>query len=148
MKKGLNKDKYLEENMNRKKGQIFIFLLVGFIIFLGFAFLYPYKESQILVISIGGDRQTTNVDFAGILSIDKPTIDIFSRSNPKGNLRIDLQVFSGEERIVNINLFNIGLGQSKFDIDGTFSSGDYTIITTVYEGNRLLDRDERQIQIQ
>jgi len=148
MEKGLNNYRYNKEKMRGKSGYIQLLLsLIITIILLGLLFLYPFSKTQIFVISISRLDKKVIIDYTDIEYLRKPVIDIFTKSNPKSNMRLDITILDGEgNHLINQEIKDVGFGESRFKIEGKLI-GNFTLINDLYVGEDKIAYKKEEVEL-
>ena len=144
-KKGLNNPSSNKEDMKGKLGYIQPIILLILILIFGYLLLYPSVSYQVLTVNIYGTTQS-KVNSIDIVYLNKPTIDIFSKSNPKGPFTLKLELIINKDgQSINSTLYNVGIGESNFPITGGNIQKPVIMKYKLYFNDNLLDSNEQII---
>lgn len=152
MKKVLNRESSDDLVMRKKNNNtniLSILFSVMLVLVVAYLFLFPVISYQAIVLSVGNSQTTPNIEYINIETMYKPIMDLFSRSNPQGDLKLKILLMNEKgERVLDTELLHIGLGKSIFEIRGELR-GDIrieSILTT--SDNRLLDSEKKSVLIE
>lgn len=116
------------------------------IFILAILFFAPLIEKQFFIIDILGDNENAKIGDTVIKNIMKPPIDIFSKQNPQGNLKLNVEIKNETGvAIITGDLLNLGNGNSIFSIKSTKLRGKLTITSTLYFNNQIIDKKDKEV---
>ena len=134
------KDKRNKE-MARDSGGAILIISGILILVIAVAFFLPLSSKQYFNVIVTGSDQNSKVADIGFLDIKGPAIEIFSRSNPPGQLNLDVLVTNQTgDTLVNTTLYNLGLGELNFPVTGPIIKGNLTINYALYHNNVIVDK--------
>lgn len=143
------RNNFKQGNPARKNGERYEIManvspLIGLaiIVLLGIFFLAPLSTQQNFNVVLTGNNENAVVSNIGFSDINKPIINLFSRTNPQGtfNLQITIKNVAGAV-ITNSTLYNLGLGESNFPVSGTPFKGNLTIEYSLYYNNKMINQN-------
>ena len=110
--------------MKGKKSAIQILGLLLIVVIFGYLFLYPSVTQQTLTLFIDGSNfQSAKINSMKLGYVNKPALSIFSRSNPSGDLTLELNILDENGNTVLYGkILNVGLGESTFESTGIIVS--------------------------
>lgn len=101
------------------KRKILGLLLIVLLLSVTYLFLIPIIKYRAIVLSVGGSQTSPKIDYINIEILNRPTIDLFSRSNPQGDLKFKILLINEKSvRLLDIELLSIGQGKSIFELRG------------------------------
>jgi len=130
--------------MNDKQGILQVVVLIIIILFLGLIMLFPLKEDFKFIISLDNEG---NILYSDIKNIREPYLDIFSRSNPKGDFVVNVQILDQNKNIIlGGNLTNkLGEGTTLLSLRRDILKEKIILVTKTYYKGNLIDTKEKEI---
>ena len=122
--------------------------ILPIILIIAFLFLVPVIEKQYFIININGNNENAKIDSINLVIISKPLLDIFAKTNPSGNLKLEVDISNKTGwSLLNGQALNVGEGQSIFVIKDKILRGDLTINSILLYNNNNIDNKREEIHI-